>query len=74
MVGAGEHQRRPSVLTMPTWTVRTRDELDEGVTAADLTVTGGGALVFYNGGDEWDRQVLIAYAPHTWNSVHRDED
>jgi len=60
---------------MPRWTVRTRDELDEGVIAADLTVTGGGALVFYDGGgDGWDRQVLIAYAPHTWNSVYRDED
>jgi hypothetical protein len=54
---------------MPRWTVYTRDEFDEVITASHLQITNG-ALVFLSD----DMVPEIAYAPHTWNSVTRDED
>jgi len=53
---------------MPRWTVRTRDEIELGVRADRLEVRSG-MLIFYHLGS-----VLIAYAPHAWNTVYRDED
>jgi hypothetical protein len=55
---------------MPTWTVYTRDGVDEGIAADHLDVVGG-ALVFTT---EWPAIVKRAYSPTTWTTVTRDED
>lgn len=57
---------------MPTWTVYTRDGVDEGIAADHLDVVGG-ALVFTDQG-KWLPNVTRAYSPTTWTTVTRDED
>ena len=58
---------------MPTWTVYTRDGVDEGIAADHLDVIGG-ALVFSKRGFRGARDPIRAYSPSTWTTVTRDED
>ncbi|MDF2915952.1 MAG: hypothetical protein K0S70_169 [Microbacterium sp.] len=56
---------------MPTWTVYTRDGVDE--IAADHLEVVGGALVFTNHAS-WLSDVTAAYSPTTWTTVTQDKD